>query len=545
MRIALAQLNTTVGDIAGNEAAILAAYRRGVEAGAGLVMTPELSIVGYPPRDLLLRPSFIRANLEALQRLAAATGEAGLLVGFVAEGDASVGRGLSNAVALLHQGRVAAIRSKTLLPTYDVFDEDRYFDPATANAPVEFRGLRLGLTVCEDVWNDADFWPRRRYRPDPAADLVAAGVDLLLNISASPWHLGKESTRLAMLRSLCAKSGVPVLYCNLAGGNDELVFDGRSLAFNAEGGLLAEGAAFAEDFRVVDTRTSGGMSASSPCEEAQVHDALVLGTRDYLRKCGFRSAVLGLSGGIDSAVVAALAVAALGAENVRGLALPSQYSSQGSIDDALALARNLGIRCDVVPIQAPFDAVKSQMTSLFEGRPEDTTEENIQARLRGVALMSMSNKFGSLLLTTGNKSELAVGYCTLYGDMCGGLAVISDVPKTLVYRVARWINREREIIPSSSITKPPSAELRPNQTDQDSLPAYEVLDAILDAYVVRHRTPVEIVAAGFPEEAVRRVVRLIDFSEYKRRQAAPGLKVTTRAFGVGRRQPVAQKWREL
>ncbi len=545
MRIALAQLNTTVGDIAGNEAAILAAYRRGVEAGAGLVMTPELSIVGYPPRDLLLRPSFIRANLEALQRLAAATGETGLLVGFVAEGDASVGRGLSNAVALLHQGRVAAIRSKTLLPTYDVFDEDRYFDPATANAPVEFRGLRLGLTVCEDVWNDADFWPRRRYRPDPAADLVAAGVDLLLNISASPWHLGKESTRLAMLRSLCAKSGVPVLYCNLAGGNDELVFDGRSLAFNAEGGLLAEGAAFAEDFRVVDTRTSGGMSASSPCEEAQVHDALVLGTRDYLRKCGFRSAVLGLSGGIDSAVVAALAVAALGAENVRGLALPSQYSSQGSIDDALALARNLGIRCDVVPIQAPFDAVKSQMTPLFEGRPEDTTEENIQARLRGVALMSMSNKFGSLLLTTGNKSELAVGYCTLYGDMCGGLAVISDVPKTLVYRVARWVNREREIIPSSSITKAPSAELRPNQTDQDSLPAYEVLDAILDAYVVRHRTPAEIVASGFPEESVRRVVRLIDFSEYKRRQAAPGLKVTTRAFGVGRRQPVAQKWREL
>ncbi len=545
MRIALAQLNTTVGDIAGNEAAILAAYRRGVEAGAGLVMTPELSIVGYPPRDLLLRPSFIRANLEALQRIAAATGEAGLLVGFVAEGDASVGRGLSNAVALLHQGRVAAIRSKTLLPTYDVFDEDRYFDPATANAPVEFRGLRLGLTVCEDVWNDADFWPRRRYRPDPAADLVAAGVDLLLNISASPWHLGKESTRLAMLRSLCAKSGVPVLYCNLAGGNDELVFDGRSLAFNAEGGLLAEGAAFAEDFRVVDTRTSGGMSASSPCEEVQVHDALVLGTRDYLRKCGFRSAVLGLSGGIDSAVVAALAAAALGAENVRGLALPSQYSSQGSIDDALALARNLGIRCDVVPIQAPFDAVKSQMSPLFEGRAEDTTEENIQARLRGVALMSMSNKFGSLLLTTGNKSELAVGYCTLYGDMCGGLAVISDVPKTLVYRVARWVNREREIIPSSSITKAPSAELRPNQTDQDSLPAYEVLDAILDAYVVHHRTPAEIVASGFPEESVRRVVRLIDFSEYKRRQAAPGLKVTTRAFGVGRRQPVAQKWREL
>ena len=545
MRIALAQINTVVGDVPGNESAILAAYRRGVEAGAELVLTPELALVGYPPRDLLLRPSLLRANLAALDRLAAATGEAGLVVGFVGEGERDTGRGLVNAVALLHRGRIAAVRAKTLLPTYDVFDEDRYFDAAAANAPVEFLGRRLGLTICEDVWNDADFWPRRRYRPDPAAALVAAGIDLLVNVSASPWHLGKESTRLAMLRTLAAKARVPVAYCNLVGGNDELVFDGRSLVFNASGGLLAEGAAFAEDFRVVETDVSGSMTPSTPCEESQVFDALVLGTRDYLRKCGFRSAVLGLSGGIDSALVAVVAQAALGAENVRGLAMPSQFSSQGSVDDALALARNLGIRCDVVPIQAPFEAVKAQMRPLFEGRPEDTTEENIQARLRGVALMSMSNKFGSLLLTTGNKSELAVGYCTLYGDMCGGLAVISDVPKTLVYRISRWINRDREVIPASSITKAPSAELRPNQTDQDSLPPYEVLDAILESYVVRHETPDQMRAAGLPDEAIRRVVRLIDFSEYKRRQAAPGLKVTTRAFGVGRRQPVAQKWREI
>jgi NAD+ synthetase len=545
MRIAIAQLNTTVGDIAGNEGALLEAYARAEAADADLMLTPELSVAGYPPRDLLLRPSFVQANLEALDRLAARSGRTGMLVGFVGRSEPGAGRGLTNSVALLQGGRIVAVRSKSLLPTYDVFDEDRYFDPAAENAPVEFAGLRLGLTICEDVWNDADFWSQRRYRPDPAASLVAAGVDLLLNVSASPWHLGKDATRLALLRNLARKAGVPVVYCNLVGGNDELVFDGHSLAFNAEGGLIAEATAFSADFRVIDTRTAGDVTPAVRDEERLVHDALVLGTRDYLHKCGFRTAVLGLSGGIDSAVVAALAAEALGPENVRGLALPSQYSSQGSIDDARALASNLGIRFDVVPIQAPFEAVKAQMSPLFEGRPEDTTEENMQARLRGVALMSMSNKFGSLLLTTGNKSELAVGYCTLYGDMCGGLAVISDLPKTLVYRLARWINREREIIPFPSITKPPSAELRPNQTDQDSLPPYDVLDAILEAYVVRDRTPSQIVADGFSEAHVRRVVRLIDFSEYKRRQAAPGLKVTTRAFGIGRRQPVAQKWREL
>ena len=545
MRIALAQLNTTVGDIAGNERLVLEAYRRGVEAQAKLVLTPELSLTGYPPRDLLLRESFIQANQAALERLAGVVGEVGLIVGFVGENPQRPGRPLTNAAALLHRGRVVAIRTKTLLPTYDVFDEDRYFEPASENSVIHWEGRRLGLTICEDIWNDAEFGVQRRYRPDPAAALVASGAEILINLSASPWQLGKEQRRCALLRSLARRHQVPVVYCNLVGGNDELVFDGRSLAFNAAGGCLGEAAHFASDFLVVDTEAAGDRPLAPVADEALLHDALVLGMRDYVGKCGFRSVVLGLSGGIDSALVAALAVDALGAENVRGLALPTEFSSAGSIDDALSLAANLGIRFDVVPIQGAFEALKRQMEPLFEGRPEDTTEENLQARLRGVTLMAMSNKFGSLLLTTGNKSELAVGYCTLYGDMCGGLAVISDLPKTWVYRVSRWINRDREIIPPSSITKAPSAELRPNQTDQDSLPPYDVLDAILEAYVVEDRPAAEIIAAGFSEADVRRVVRLIDLSEYKRRQAAPGLKVTSRAFGVGRRQPVAQRWREI
>ena len=544
MRIALAQIDTVVGDLAGNEAKILAAYRRGVEARADLVLCPELSLVGYPPRDLLLKPAFVEANLAALRRVAAATGEVGLLVGFVGENARRPGRGLTNSAALLADGKVVATRDKTLLPTYDVFDEDRWFEPATDNTPVAFRGRKLGITICEDVWNDEDFWPERRYRPNPAVALAGAGADVILNLSASPWHLGKEKTRQAMLSSLAAKTGRPVVYCNLVGGNDELVFDGQSLVVDAEGRLIAQAEAFTEDFRVIETDMRGGATPRTYADEDLLFRALVLGTRDYLHKCGFRSAVLGLSGGIDSAVVAVLAAEALGKENVRGLALPSEFSSQGSLDDARALADNLGIAHDVVPIQGPFAAVKQQLAPLFAGRAEDTTEENLQARLRGVLLMAMSNKFGSLLLTTGNKSELAVGYCTLYGDMCGGLAVISDVPKTMVYRLARWINRDREVIPSSSITKAPSAELRPDQTDQDSLPPYEVLDAILEGYVVRSRSAAQLIADGHDEAAVRRVVRLIDGAEYKRRHAAPGLKVTTKAFGVGRRIPIAQRWRE-
>ena len=594
MKLALAQINTTVGDLVSNEAKIAAAYDKALAAGCDLVLTPELAITGYPPRDLLQKKHFVAQNLDSLERLAGKTGRTGLLVGFVGDHRSEPGRDLTNSVALLRHGKVVAIRHKTLLPTYDVFDEDRYFEPAPENAPVDFDGLKLGLTICEDVWNDEDFWPDRLYRRNPPMELVAAGADILLNISASPWHLGKETTRFEMLRSLAQKANRPVVYCNLVGGNDELVFDGGSLVFNAAGELVAQGKSFEEDFLVVDlelrrpgvtARPVGvGESTEQPastaeqrslaasldvgssmfdvrCSSAQQHPlagrgrpanaaeellfkALVLGLRDYLHKCGFKSAVLGLSGGIDSALVAVLAMAALGKENVRGISLPSQFSSQGSLDDARILAENLGIRYDVIAIQPPFAAVRGQLGEVFAGLKEDTTEENIQARLRGVTLMALSNKFGSILLTTGNKSELAVGYCTLYGDMCGGLAVISDVPKTMVYRLSRWINREREIIPAASITKPPSAELRPDQKDQDSLPEYDALDAILEEYVVRHRSLAEILKLGFEEAAVRKVIRLIDGNEYKRRQAAPGLKVTTKAFGVGRRMPIAQRFRE-
>lgn len=545
MRVALAQLNTTVGDLAGNESRILAAYQRGVAAGVELVLTPELAVTGYPPRDLLLRRRFVAQNLAALERLATVTGRTGLLVGFVGENQARPGREATNAVALLQHGRILATRAKTLLPTYDVFDEDRYFEPAAENQPLEFNGRRIGLTICEDLWNDEDFWRDRRYRRNPAVELVEAGAECLFNVSASPWHLGKNRVRHAMLASLVAKTRCPLFYCNLVGGNDELVFDGASLAFDARGQLLARGALFDEDFVVVDSASDVPLPPIPDLvDEEKLFRALVLGLHDYLQKCGFKSAVLGLSGGIDSALTAVLAVAALGRENVRGISLPSRFSSQGSLDDARVLAENLGIRYDVIPIEAAFATAKQQLGPVFAGFAEDVTEENIQARLRGVLLMALSNKFGSLLLTTGNKSEMAVGYCTLYGDMCGGLAVISDVPKTAVYRLARWVNREREIIPAASITKAPSAELRPNQTDQDSLPPYDVLDAILEAYVVEGRSAEDIVAAGFDPTTVRRVVRLIDLSEYKRRQAAPGLKVTSKAFGVGRRIPIAQRYRE-
>ena len=544
MKIALAQINTTVGDLAGNEAMILAAYQRGVEAGAELVLVPELAVCGYPPRDLLYKSRFIERCLEVVERLAKATGETGLLVGFPGRSEKRPGREFTNACALLQRGRVLAVRTKTLLPTYDVFDEDRYFEPATENTPVEFNGRKLGLTICEDVWNDEDFWRERRYERNPATELVHHGAEFLLNISASPWHLGKNRTRREMLASLAAKSRVPVVYCNSVGGNDELVFDGTSLVFNAAGKLLAEGAMFAEDFLVVNPWKASPVEPRSLPDEEKIYKALVLGLRDYLHKCGFKSAVLGLSGGIDSALTAVIAAEALGRDNVRGVLLPSEFSSQGSIEDARKLAANLGIQYDLIPIQPPFVAVREQLKNVFAGRAEDTTEENIQARLRGVIMMAMSNKFGSLLLTTGNKSELAVGYCTLYGDMCGGLAVISDVPKTMVYRISDWVNRGKEIIPRASITKPPSAELRANQTDQDSLPPYDVLDAILEHYVVHCRSAAEIVKLGFDEATVKRIVRLIDFNEYKRRQAAPGLKVTSKAFGVGRRIPIAQRYRE-
>jgi NAD+ synthetase len=534
-----------VGDIAGNEARISAAYSRAVSAGADLLLVPELAITGYPPRDLLLKKTFVKKNLEALDRLALATGKTALAVGYVGKNEQGPGREVTNCVALLQNGKIIARRLKSLLPTYDVFDEDRYFEPATENAPVPFNGTSLGLTVCEDVWNDEDFWRDRRYRRNPAIELSLAGAKIILNVSASPWNLGKNRLRREMLSKLAAKCKCPVVYCNLVGGNDELIFDGASLAYTSQGELSAEAKLFEEDFVVLDMDSAPAIEHKELVEEEKVYKALVLGLRDYMHKCGFKSALLGLSGGIDSALTAVIAVEALGKENVRGVSLPSQFSSQGSLDDARKLAENLDIQYDVIPIQPMFLSAKAQLKTVFNGKPEDTAEENIQARLRGVVLMGMSNKFGSLLLTTGNKSELAVGYCTLYGDMCGGLAVISDVPKTLVYRISRWINRDREIIPEPSITKAPSAELRPDQTDQDSLPPYDILDAVLEDYVVNGFSASEIIGKGNDESMVKRVVRLIDFNEYKRRQAAPGLKVTTKAFGVGRRFPVAQRYREV
>lgn len=545
MKLALAQINTTVGDLAGNRDRILAAYRKGVAEGVELVVVPELALTGYPPRDLLLRRRFVDLNLSLLEQLASQTGKTGLVVGYVGRHSGGPGRQVTNSVALLHQGKVVADRSKTLLPTYDVFDEDRYFEPAAENLPVDFQGKKIGLTVCEDLWNDEDFWKDRRYRKNPAADLVKAGAQLLVNISASPWHLGKNRVRHGMLASLASKLRVPLAYCNLVGGNDELVFDGTSLVYDSHGRLMSCGRMFDEDFLVCDTEASRPWQARVMVDEEKVYRALVVGLRDYVTKCGFKSVLLGLSGGIDSALTAAIAVDAFGPGNVRGVSLPSQFSSKGSLEDAQALARNLGIQYDVISIQSPFESVKTELREVFQGRSEDVTEENVQARLRGVVLMALSNKFGSLLLTTGNKSEMAVGYCTLYGDMCGGLSVISDVPKTMVYRLAKWVNRERIIIPEASLFKAPSAELRPNQTDQDSLPPYDILDSILEAYVVEGRSVQEILSMGQDPETVAKVVRLIDQSEYKRRQASPGLKVTTKAFGMGRRVPIAHRYHDV
>jgi NAD+ synthetase len=544
MKIALAQLNTTVGDFAGNEAKILAAYEAASQGGAELVMTPELAVCGYPPRDLIYKRGFLEQNWAMVERLCKATGKTGLLVGYAGRNEKRPGREATNALVLLQNGQVAALRTKTLLPTYDVFDEDRYFEPARENLPITFNGQKVGLTICEDLWNDEDFWKERRYHSNPATDLVRAGATLLLNLSASPWHLGKNETRRAMLSSLASKAKVPLIYCNAVGGNDELVFDGASLVLNGAGQTVREGAMFDEDLVIVDPWKTPPTEERTMPEEEQIFRALALGLRDYVQKCGFKSVVLGLSGGIDSALTAVIAVEALGPENVRGISMPSQFSSQGSLDDARTLAENLGIQYDVIPIQPMFEAAKAQLKAVFAGRKEDATEENIQARLRGMILMALSNKFGSLLLTTGNKSELAVGYCTLYGDMCGGLAVISDVPKTMVYRIARWLNSNAAVIPEPSITKAPSAELRPNQKDQDSLPPYEALDAILDQYIVHQRSAAEITRMGFDEPTVRKVIRLIDTSEYKRRQSAPGLKVTSKAFGVGRRMPIAQRYRQ-
>jgi len=542
MNIAISQINTTVGDFDGNSDKIVDAWRHADEAGAELLVLPELALCGYPPRDLLAKPAFLRQNQVALDRLAKRGGRAVAVVGYASVNETNSGRPARNSAAVLRDGQVAALRHKTLLPTYDVFDEDRYFEPATDNTPVEILGKKIGITICEDIWNDEVFLNDRRYGRSPTDELTGGGAELLLNLSASPWNLGKEHSRHVLLSQLSTKAGCPVVYCNLVGGNDELVFDGGSQYYNGHGVLGASGAMFAEDLLLVDTETIVPKSSDTSGDDEKIHKALSLGVRDYLHKCGFASAVIGLSGGIDSAVTAAVAVDALGAENVRGVAMPSQYSSQGSLEDAEHLANALGIQYDVVPIEPVFEQLKSQLREIFEGLNEDTAEENMQARIRGNILMSMSNKFSSLLLTTGNKSELAVGYCTLYGDMCGGLAVISDLPKTKVYSLAKWINRDHEIIPESTLTKPPSAELRPGQVDQDSLPPYDMLDSILEAYVVDGQDAEAIIASGHDKATVERIIRLINLNEYKRRQAAPGIKITSKAFGVGRRIPVAKRF---
>lgn len=542
MKIGIAQLNGIIGDFPGNAKRLLQAYRECLDQGADLVVTPELSLCGYPPRDLVFKSQFVPKCLQALDYLAGEVKDVPLLVGYVDHHDSGrPGKPFRNATAFLHRGEIVAKVWKTLLPTYDVFDERRYFEPSESCEPILWNGLRLGVTVCEDIWTE-DFLQRPLYDRDPVRELCGQGIDLLLNLSASPFHLGKPEIRRELMAEVARGAGVPVIYVNSIGANDQLVFDGHSLVASPDGRIAVQLAGFAECCATVDLDAlpSGEAPLPQPAAAGQLHDALVLGLRDYVRKSGFRSVCLGLSGGIDSALTAVLAAEALGAENVHGLTMPSPFSSGGSVEDSIALARKLGIRCDTVPIADTFASVKQAMAPLFAGTREDVTEENMQARIRGLYLMALSNKFGHLLLTTGNKSELAVGYCTIYGDMCGGLAVISDLPKTRVYELSRWINREREIIPWNTIDKPPSAELRPDQKDQDTLPPYDELDAILELYVERHLSADEIVAHGHPEAVVRWIQRRVDLNEWKRQQAAPGLRVTSKAFGMGRRMPIVQ-----
>jgi NAD+ synthetase len=541
MKVGLAQINTTVGDFTGNAGLILSAYRKLVAEGAEIVVTPELSISGYPPLDLIFAGEFVERNLATLREIHAQVGDVPLLVGFIDRNVTGHGKPFHNSAAFLEKGRAQVIIHKRLLPTYDVFDEARYFEPGSASELIEFAGQKIGVTICEDLWA-TDYLPGPLYRVDPPAELVAKGADLLINLSASPFQYGKPVRRLQMLETQAKRLQVPIYYCNSVGGNDQLVFDGHSLVLSADGTRSRELAGFAEELAVIGEPTAP-FSPDHRDDLWELYHALVLGLRDYFRKCGFKSAVLGLSGGIDSALTAVLAVEALGKEHVIGAAMPGPYSSEGSVTDAHQLAKNLGIRCLELPITESFEVLRSGLKTAFGDLPEDATEENLQARLRGVTMMALSNKFGSLLLTTGNKSELAVGYCTLYGDMCGGLAVISDLPKTLVYALSRWINRDREIIPAATIDKPPSAELRPDQTDQDTLPPYDVLDAVLGLYVEENLPVREIVERGYDEVLVRRITTLVDRNEYKRKQAAPGLKVTGRAFGMGRRFPLAQRYR--
>src|SRR5579863_9576065 len=543
VKIALGQINPTVGDFSGNAAKHIEFARRAQSADAGLILFPEFSVCGYPPRDLVERPSFVARNRETAELIATQTRGIAVICGLVTPAQSETGKSVMNSAALLQDGKIAFLQSKMLLPTYDVFDEMRNFAPAKSQDLYPFCGNQMALTICEDAWNDKLFWPKRLYTVDPIDALVRAGGDLVLNISASPFWIGKRELRRDMLASIARQHKVPVAMVNQVGGNDSLLFDGSSIVLDAEGEVIAQGLSFEEDLIFFDSKTlTGDLHEQIEGEEASVYAALVLGTRDCMRKCGFEKAIVGLSGGIDSAVTAVIAADAVGPENVIGVGMPGPYSSPGSIDDARALAENLGIRFELLSINSAYQAYRGILQPVFAGLKEDVTEENIQARARGMLLMALSNKFGAIVLSTGNKSELGVGYCTLYGDMVGGLAVISDVPKTLVYRLSQYVNSRRVVIPAATLEKPPSAELRPDQKDSDSLPPYEVLDAVLEDYVEDSHAAERIAQDhGFDPAVVKRVIRMVDRAEYKRQQAAPGLKISPKAFGYGRRFPIAAK----
>jgi len=544
VKIALGQINPTVGDFTGNAGKIIDFSGRAKAAGAGLILFPELSVCGYPPRDLVERPSFVMHNRESVERIAKETAGIAVICGLVTAAQSDAGKSVMNSAALLMDGKIAFVQSKMLLPTYDVFDEMRNFAPAKSQELFPFCGNRMALTICEDAWNDKQFWVKRLYTVDPVDSLIQAGGNFVLNISASPFWIGKREFRRDMLASIARQHKVPVALVNQVGGNDSLVFDGSSMVLNREGEVIAQGTSFQEDLVYFDSQTlTGDMHEQIAGDEASAYSALVLGTRDYMHKCGFHQAIIGLSGGIDSALTAVIAADAVGPENVIGVGMPGPYSSQGSIDDARALAKNLGIRFELLSINSAYETYRQTLQPVFAGQKEDVTEENIQSRARGTLLMALSNKFGAIVLSTGNKSELGVGYCTLYGDMVGGLAVISDVPKTLVYRLAHYVNSRRAVIPKDSLEKPPSAELRPNQKDSDSLPPYEILDAVLEDYIEDSHPAGQIAAErGIDIEVVRRVIRMVDRAEYKRQQAAPGLKISPKAFGYGRRFPIAAKY---
>ncbi len=544
MKIALAQINPTVGDFTGNLEKIVMASQRAAAQGARLAVFSELAICGYPPADFLEKPSFLTRCRRTVDELTAATRDLSIavLVGVALPAPPDAGKPAVNAAVLLDKGRLLLEQHKRLLPFYDVFDEQRYFAAARSQQVIEIDGVRLAVSICEDAWNDKNFWPRRLYSIDPVEELMRQGPAIHINLSSSPFWHGKREVRREMLAAIARRDGVPVLMCNQVGGNDSLIFDGSSMLINAQGDVIGQAASFAEDLVVVDPFCAPRIEEQGSDDTEAAYRALVLGTRDYVHKCGFRKALIGLSGGIDSALVAAIAAEALGAENVIGVGMPSPYSSEGSINDSRKLAANLGIRFELVEISGLFHEYTRTLEPLFKGLPADITEENIQSRIRGNLLMALSNKLGALVLTTGNKSEMAVGYCTLYGDMVGALAVIGDLVKTRVYAVSRWLNREREVIPYDTLEKPPSAELRPDQKDTDSLPPYETLDPILEAYVERYEPPEQISRElGVPLDLVQHVVRLVERSEYKRQQAAPVLKVTSKSFGMGRRFPIAVK----